>query len=507
MILHPHRNRIPTLRTGFAVALLGLAISARGYARAEETAPAADVASAATAPAEPPAAEEVPKTPGPWVHGSFSTGLESAWDDKASDIEWNQFLRLNLDPPSVPKLHLRGSLWTTENLDGDEEPGSRLFSIDDTYDSNVRARLLDLYAQVDDVLGGAILRIGRQRILDGPMFNRIDGLYLNWNIEKWNVYVYGGARASIYNHNEDNLALGAGVAYQLTASTRLGADAFYGNEHRDSLSFASELDNHMVSLSLYQRYLTNHWLSARVTFMEDGAEEMALDASGYIERADLTYLVSYHNQLDRVDDRINQLTGYYRVLGPHERYHHFHADLQRPFSKKLTLGVETDWHLSSNDSVYTANRDYLRLATTVSAKDLYKGLNFNAALEHWNVSGDSSLWLVTGEVGRKWKRYDLALGANYEQYRDQIVDYNPWPNRLYIASFLLIPGVSPHFNPGVQLTDTSRLVTREGIYSFYLRFKWAINDEQRLSTRVSLEEDDGPDSPYWRMQASYEIDF
>lgn len=485
-------------------------------AAAETPAPAGDAASAPAA-AEPAA--------GDWVNGHFSTGIDTAWDDKASDIELNQFLRLNVDPPSVPKLHFHTSLWTTENLDGNEDSGTRLYGIDDAYDEAVRVRLLDLYMQADDVLGGATLRLGRQRITDGPLFNRIDGLYLNWDLDRWNVYVYGGVRASIYNGHEDNLALGGGASYQLTKSTRIGVDAFYGNERRHSgddvqrswsdllfgrdypRSVASELDNHMVALNLYQRLGTNHWLSARATFQEDGADELALDLSGYIQAADITYLLSYHNQLDRVEDRINQVTGFYRILGPHERYHHFHADLQRPITKKLTLGLETDWHIASNDSIYTANRDYLRTALVLSGKDVYKGMNFRVALENWDATGESDMWIVTGEIGRKWKAYNLAFGVNYEQYRDEYVDYNPWPNRLNIASFLFVPGVSPGIRPGVWLTDTANVVTRENIYSFYSRFTWEIDKRQRLMTRVTLEEDDGPDSPYWRVQASYEIDF
>lgn len=460
-----------------------------------------------------------------WIHGTYETGIETVWNDSESDLELHQNIRVNADPPSIPKLHLHGSMWTTEDLDGDESSNSSLYGIDDTYDGDIRARLLELYAQIDDIFEGATLRIGRQRILDGPLPNRIDGVYFNWNKDRWDVYAYGGARASIYDSDENDLALGAGATYRLTRTTRVGFDAFYGNERRkdddvysvslrsrllygnSGRSSAAELDNHLFAVSLYQSFAQNHWLSARIKFQEGGADEMALDLSGYFERADLTYLISYHNQLDRVEDRINQLTGYYRVLGAQERYHHLHVDLSRPLTAKLTLGLQSDWHLASNESVYTANRDYFRVATMLSGKDLYKGIGFSLALEHWNATGDDRFWLVTGEVGRKWSKFDLALGADYEQYRDEVVDYNSWPNRLNIASFLLIPGISPHFSPGVLATDTQTVVTRENIYSVYLRFKYDINDTQRLKTRVTFEEDDGPDSPYWRVQASYEIDF
>lgn len=527
-----HVHTFEAYRPGIAVIALFLAGLFSGTGFAEDPAPAAEAAvptteatAADSAGADAPEAATGDKEKSRWIHGSFETGIETVWDDSESDVELHQNLRVNADPPSLPRLHVRGSMWTTEDLDGDERSDSSLYGIDDTYDGDIRARLLELYAQVDEVFEGATLRIGRQRILDGPLPNRIDGLYLNWNRERWDVYAYGGARASLYDSDEDDLALGTGATYRLTRTTRVGFDVFYGDEHRKSSdavevplrsrllggnytrSIASELDSHMFALSFYQSFRQNHWLSARMKFQEGGANEMALDVSGYFEKLDLTYLFSYHNQLDRVEDRINQLTGYYRVLGAQERYHHFHFDVQRPLTPKLTLGLQSDWHLSGADSVYTANRDYLRVATVLSGKDLYKGLGFSLALEHWNATGADRFWLVTGEVGRKWEKYDLALGADYEQYRDEVVDYNAWPNRLNIASFLFIPGISPHFSPGVLALDTSSVVTRESIYSIYLRFKYEINDTQRLNTRVTFEEDDGPDSPYWRVQASYEIDF
>jgi hypothetical protein len=513
-----------TARAAGLVLLTGLTICAM----ADEAAPAsaATPATVEAAPADAPA----PPTSDPpaqsrWVHGRFETGIEAVWDDSESDLELHQNLRVDVDPPQVPRLHIRGSLWTTEDLDGDEQDNSSLYGIDDAYDGDIRARLLDLYAEIEDVFDGATLRIGRQRILDGPLFNRIDGLHLNWNGGKWDVYAYGGVRASLYDSDENDLALGGGAAYQLTATTRLGFDAFYGRERRKDdgddgvpwrarifqgdypRTIDTDLDNHLVAVNLFQRFGENHWLSARAQFHEDGAHEFGIDVSGYVERLDVTYLVSYHHQLDRIEDRINQATGFYRVLGAQERYHHFHLDLQRPLTKKLTLGLQSDWRLSGDDSVYTANRDYLRVATVLTGKDLYKGIGFSLALERWDASGADNFWLLTGEVGRKWGKYDLALGADYEQYRDEVIEYNPWPNRLNIASFLFIPGVSPGFRPGVLASDTSQVVTRESIYSLYLRFKYAINETQQLSTRVTFEEDDGSDAPYWRVQAAYEIEF
>lgn len=478
----------------------------------EEGAPAAEAETA-------PEAEDA-KPKGDWLSGRFETGMDAAWDGYGSDVELYQVLRLTAKPAGAPKLKLQSSLWLTEDLDGDEARYSTLYGIDDGEGGDVRARVLELYLQASDVLGGAELRVGRQRLLDGPFYNRIDGLRLRWDKPRWDGYVYGGTRASLYEDPFNDLVAGAGLGVRAGQGTRIGVDLYHAEDDRDidyargwwrGLFGGRPLDTHVqdqsLALSLHHRFNAYHWMHAELMLHNDGAHEYAMDFTGLIQRWELTYLINYRRQFDRVNDRVNDLTGYYRILGGLEPFHHVHLGLQRPLTQRLTLGVESDIHDASGGYDYGTNRDYVRVATTLSAAGLGKGFGFDLSLDRWNTSGSDGSWIVTGEINRKWKAFEWALGADYEQYRYEFVDYNPWPRWVKNALVLAVPGIYPGFSPLVLLTDTREVVAREEIHSLYSRFAWRINERQRFTARVSYEEDEGPFAPYWQFRASYEIQF
>ncbi len=503
-----------------ALALIGLGVA---HAQDDAESAPANVDAAVTTEA---GSEEAVGTPGEksdWVDGRFETGIDADWSDRDSDVDLHQSLSIRLQPPNTPRLQIRGALWMTEDLDGDEAGGSLLYDIDNASSADVRARLLTLYLQADDVLGGAQLRLGRQRILDGPLYNRIDGLYLKWYRPVWDAYLYGGARASIYEDAHDDLALGAGVGYRPFASTRLGIDFFYGDEHRNDdirrgpwawlldlrypRQVASEVDGQIVALSLHQRFGQNHWLHAKFLVEDGDADEFQLDLSGYFPKLDLSYHLNYRQQLERVTDQTSAFSGYYRVLGSQEEYQHLHLSVQRPITETWAVALEGDWHASEADDAYSANRDYWRLATVFSGTKIGPGLDLSMALEWWEVDGGEGAWVVTGEIGREWENFEIAFGADYEQYRNEFVEYNPLPLWIRQAGTIFVPGIFAGFTPGVHLLDTTRVETREEIYSAYLRGRWQFAESQALRARVTYEQDDGPDAPYWRVQAAYELQF
>jgi hypothetical protein len=460
-----------------------------------------------------------------WISGNLRLELDAIHGHRASDVDFDQTLRMRIEPPKHPRLRFVTSFWLTEDLDGDEDPDVGLYDIDSGYGSDIQTRLLSLYLEADDVLGGATLRLGRQRILDGPLYNRIDGLHLKWVKNRWTTYLYGGARASLYEDAHNDLVLGVGADYRVGNNTRVGIDLFYGDEHRDGedrvrrglyarllgLDFPreveTEIDDRLIAFRLYQRFFENHWLYAEFLVQNERADELTLDLTGFFEATDITYHLSYRRRLARAEDRVNALTSFYRVLGAQEKYHQIHASVQRPFTERFTLALEADWHDSDDDSPYTGNRDYIRLALVASVTNIYKGVNLETALERWDVDGGEDAWVITGEVNRKWDKWEVALGADYEQYQDRFVDYNPWPYWIRQSANLLIPGIYTGFSPAVYFLDDRVVQTREEIYSVYSRVRWEFAENQALSFRVRYEQDDGPDAPYWRLRAAYELDF
>jgi len=504
---------------------------------AEQAAPAApaekpaEQAATADKAAEKPAegsdaARPAPaKGPSKWYDGSLQIGADTQWSQGDSDVNLNQTLQLNINPPSYPKLHLRGMLWMHEDLDSDESKSSPLRDINDGYDSDVRARPLYLYAELDDLWGKSVLRIGRQRIQEGVAFNRIDGVYYKQTNGPLDWYVFGGVRASIYRDTHDDAVFGGGASYKFGDKTRLGLDIYYGNEDRAERDevlpgllprlfdwsyprrIKEDISDDMVAFSIWQEITANIHAYGKFTLHNGESDEYLLDITGFVPSWNVTYDLAYRRRLDTIEDRVTDLAGYYRILGPYDAYDDLMLSVHRPLTEKLVLSLEAERHNSRGDDEYTSNRDYMRYAAILSADKLAGGVNATVSLARWDADLGEGSWIVTGEVSKTFGKVKLSLGADYQQYKDVYEKYNPAPYRLNRLATWVVPGFYTNYRPLVNIFDTGHVATYNDIHTFYTKLKWAVCTDQDLTSQISYEEADGPDSPYWRARVSYEIRF
>lgn len=479
-----------------------------------------------------------------WFRGSFEAGVDYRHSDRDSDVDMDQSLRFQIDPPKHERLRLRGSLWLNEDLDGDEVRSSVLRGINDASTSDVRARLLYLYLDVDDLWGRSTLRIGRQRMVEGVGYNRIDGLSFRQRHAYWNWYAFGGVRASIYDDAHNDPVLGGGVAYRPTPKTRLAVDLYYGEETRSrrdlvfpelltrliGLGFPRRVDKSVndkaVALSAWHELTPNVRLYGRYIWKDGNGDELQLAATGYVPAWDLTYEVDVHSQLTTAGDGVNDLTSFFRILGEFKPYYNVLVALHYPLTEKMLLSLEAEFNESEEDDPFTANRDYGRVALILDNEDLFKGVDTIIALEHWSVTGGESTWSISGEVNREWKKFEMKAGVDFERYEDRFVRYNTLnfgnrflgyedsfvrlnllPNLLEFAGFDLSPGIFSGFGSILAFLDTTIVETHENIYTFYTEGKWALTEDQDVTAGLTFEEDDGPDAPYWRIKAEYSIRF
>ncbi|NIA13973.1 MAG: hypothetical protein GWP08_07820, partial [Nitrospiraceae bacterium] len=401
-----------------------------------------------------------------------------------------------------------------------------LRDLNDASGADVRVRPLYLYVEVDDLWGDSTLRLGRQRIVEGAAYNRIDGLYFKQRHLVWDWYVFGGARATIYDDALSDLVLGGGVSYRPGRGTRLSLDAYYGEERRGGsdevrrpfwydllgLSFPrrvdEDLDDWLVSLSVWQEVTPHLRVFGRLDLQDGSANELLLTATGYVPPWDLTYELSYRSQLNSLGDRVNDLTGFYRTLGVYEEYDNFLIALHKALSEKVAVSVEAEFHDAENDYWESANRDYNRYALIVSAQPLVKNVGATVALEKWDVGDGEGTWAVTGELTKSWDSVALTVGADYERYEDRITYYNAPLLPLTRLARSIIPGLYPGgYMPAVQIFDQWVVHTHEDIHSVYAKLRWNVCPDHEATAGITYEEDDGPDSPYWRVQAGYSIRF
>lgn len=470
------------------------------------------------------AAAEAAGKPNVWYKGRFNAEIDARSAGGDTDVDLSQTLALDITPPKYPKLTIRGLLWLNEDLDSDHE-NSALADIDDAYNASVRGKLLHLYVELDDVWGDSTLRIGRQRILESPVYNRIDGIFFKKDYGKVDWYAFAGARASIYDDAHDDLVIGGGTSAWVTPKTRIALDAFYAEEDRSSGNevyrfpwhdwlgssyprrVKTEVDSRQISLTVMHYLNERHSLFGRYTLHDGDSDEIQLTATGVFAKREIVYNVSYRRRLDLLEDRANDVTGFYRIVGVWDEYDDLFATVQVPMTEKLTLGLEGQIHESHGDNRNNANRDYWRGAVVLGVDELAPNLDLTAALEYWDVSDGEGVWAITGDIVRTWERWKLTVGADYERYEDRVVEYQPeyfWAHQ-GLAFFL--PRYFFGALPWYRLFDVDVVETHENIYTVYGKVDYKFRENQDMWMRLTFEEDDGPDSPYWRLQAGYTIRF
>lgn len=498
-------------------------------------APASDApAPEAEAPVEAPATEEAAPAPEAaagdeasapakrWYRGTFEAEVDSVFTDGGSDLDFSQYLRLEADPPKTPRLHLRGSLWLHQDLLSDEGKSSTVRDINDASSSDVQARLLYLYADIDDVLGDqSVLRIGRQRIQEGATYNRIDGLYLKKRLSKVEWYGFLGARASVYRDTSDDLVLGGGVAYLPSSRTRIALDGYYAEESRYGVAttrdfsplrgytrpIASEIDDSKVTVSLWHSFGANTNFFARLGMLGSELDELSLSLNGFVPRLNVLYDVNYRQLFNTTGDTTGDLSPFYQILGQYREYQTLYMGLHRPITEKVTISLEGEIRNSENDDFYSGNRDYSRIATILDVDDLCKGFGVTTSLEYWDVSGGEGTWTVTGEINRTWENFEWRAGVDFVRYKDRVVEYDRNAAFLDAALVAFVPGIYPGFSWFTQANSTRVVDTRENVYSIFTELNWEFREDQTIFAKFSFEEDDGPDSPYWHSRAGYRVRF
>ncbi|MBW7863386.1 MAG: hypothetical protein H3C30_03105 [Candidatus Hydrogenedentes bacterium] len=485
---------------------------------------------------EQEAADDTPPAPeagaaaasGKWFGGSVRTGFDGMWADGGGrDLELNQYVRFQADPPNAERLHLRGAFWTNADLDSPKPDTSILRDLDDTYDQSLLFRVSHLYLDVDDLWNDSTLRVGRQRILEGAAYNRIDGLYFKQRMPLWDWYVFGGSRATYYDQDFDDLATGAGVSLRPFTQTRIALDVFYGNEKRfvgreyslhgpvaavlyrlTGEDEAKTVDTATLSLSVHQTI--NQYLSlfGRFNLVDDEGNELLLSATGWIPAPfDLTYEATYRRQFNSVGDRMSDMTGYYRLMGTYESYDNWYLALHRPITAQIMASLEAEFRNSHAEN--WTNRDYQRFAASLSGENLFNTAEIDArlGLEHWDASGGEGTWAVVGEVGRDWDKWKLAVGADYQRYEDRVIVYNTPLKWLDMARVWFAPGILQGYNPLLLFFDRYAVEMRENITTIYVRAGWTPAEDHEFGAKVTFEEGDGPDMPVWRLQADYTYRF
>ena len=417
-----------------------------------------------------------------WFSGELELGLNAGRSSRDSDIELEQLLRLNVDPPKQPSVHVRSTLWTIEDLDGDESPTSPFRGLSDTSDAAINARLLRLYVELESEKDDARIRLGRQRITDGVAYNRIDGVYLSLSRSNWDYYAFLGARASIYENSHDDISTGAGVAWRLRPGTRLALDIFYGEDERRRVG-SDDVESTLTSLSLRHALNAYHHLFGRATWHEDNLDEFQFSAQGVLPDDVLLYVLSYRKRVSTLDERPTDFPQFYHVVGELNGYDDVQAIVSVPIGNRFEVGLEAQSHDAETSSLTSGNRDYQRYGLSFSIDEIAGHYDARLIFEYWDARHGESEKTISGEVSRQWARTEATVGVDYDRFQDRIIQYDP-------VDF-----------------DTFFIESKEDIYSLFFKLRYDLNEQSSLMIRTSVEEDDTTDAPYWRLYTQYTYRF
>lgn len=524
--------RVSPRLIALACALGVAAATAQESVTVEEAAPTQEAPPVAEEPAETEA--DAPdqnigaEAPDPirqkWYSGTFETRLDAELSDRDSNLLLDQILRAEITPPNRPRLRIKGGLWLLEDLDGHESSTSSIADLHNTFESSVQLRVLHLYLEVDDLWGESTLRLGRQRILESPAFNRIDGLYFAQRRLGWGWYIFGGARASLYEDAHNDRTLGGGVNIELTRKTRLALDAFYGEDDRGDdevfrgplasvfgLGFPRrvkrEIDSRLFSVTLQHQLTPRHHLYARYTLFDGDSDELLASATGVIGAREITYHFTVQRREQTLGDRVNDLTGFFRVLGEQNEFTELLATTQIPINDHLSVSLEGQFRETESDDPETANRDFQRYAAGLHGHDLWRGIDAHITAELWDVSDGEGSVAITGGVSKEWEQLKLTAGVDFERWEDRIIEFRPFVlPATRLAGRFIVP-VRRFSDVIAGLFDTEVVDTHENIYSIFTELDYVLNERQEISLELSYEQDDGPDSPYWELDAAYRLRF
>lgn len=464
-----------------------------------------------------------------WLSGYFEIGMDADFARRDSDIDLYQNLRLRVDPPKLERVRFDAAFWLNEELGPSGSRGNVLRDINDSTDAAIRLRVPHLYMEVDDLWGDSTLRVGRQRIREGVAYSRIDGLYFKQSWARWDWYVFGGARASLYEDDFfDDPVYGGGVSYRPRRGTRIAFDTHHAEERhyrhtplvrgriphlvetlrgRDFTRRESRLAvDRLYTFSFWQDLGDLHRLFGRYTVRDGRSDELIVDLTGSGLPWGISYQLTYRGRFQEVKNAVTDLAFFYRVQGTYERYDNILAAVHKAITERLSLSLESEFMESGGNSAYAGPRDFQRYAAVLAMKDARPGLDFSVGLHRWVVQGGESLWSVNGEVKKAWKQFEVVAGLDFQRYQDVLVRYDP-NDFVFYRGLFYSPSDPFGRRAGVPLTDQWAAKTRENVYGVYSRFRWDIDERQALRTSLRYEEDDGRQSPYWRLQTEYSIRF
>jgi hypothetical protein len=410
--------------------------------------------------------------------GGYVRGkLEARWADSDSDLDLRTDVLLDAihrgEDMSI-RARLNGSAhW---DVSGDQDRGDVLYDYWDTFDSELRARLYELFVEADGLLDGAVkLRLGRQFFQEAVPLH-FDGLRadvdLGEAVEGLDLSVLGGL---IVYHDErsrngDWLA-GLAARYRAGKATTIRFEYYHVAEEFDGINDTvvdpalqtyrlddENLDDDYFGLSVWHAIDRRFRLYGRSTLLNGDFNELQLRGRYTSEDGVWGATLEFYEMFERLRNVTNDLSPYVPLLGTYEPFWRLGGRVEfRPDDAWLFQAGYTRRELEDDDDEGPFNHTFDHYFATATAFGLVRpGLDLSLIMNGYESDRNDTFALGGSADYEATKELTVSAGVDYALFK---YDF---------------------------LQDTER----EDVWSYWLDARWRVAEKTDLRGRLSLTDDD-----------------
>lgn len=403
------------LATALAVACstaVAHAESAAGFQDPPQNPPGQSQPANQPAPTPPEGGSSVGKG---WFRGTWTNRyyLRSNGDDSDNDV----VSLLTLDLGHADKDRVTGHFAGRMSYDLDGRDGS-FQSIDDSRGGPFDAYVYDAYADIHQIKGFELVRIGRQSVYETPEVAFFDGAHVAlepMGALQFQLGGYGGMSTHLYEsaHSGD-LTAGAYAQVRPWTGNRMRVDYMH---LEDEARFGSH-ENDLLGGGVWQsitRYVDVDGQYSRI-------EDRDRDAQGHllvrVPEWKLLTRFGYYRLLEDQGSLVIEADPFFQALNEVHPYDEWSAMAAVDVAEHVRVQGSTDLRRVDDEAdIGFYNRDYDHYAATVGLFDLQpKGLSLDGTLDLWNSNGQTiKTW--GGSVTYEFGKTRLSAGSSYSLYK------------------------------------------------------------------------------------------
>ncbi len=375
----------------------------------------------AQAPPPNPAATQIRDAPAaapPWLRGSLASRYWGRWTSDASDHDLYGTLTLDVGDADVHPVSGRFVGRLAWDVDGAESAGSPFYSLSDTSDHDLEGLLYEAYVDLNRVPHLAMVRVGRQTIVDTPELGFFDGLRIETGKlgpAEFEAGAYGGVSAHLYeeSHSGDWTA---GVFTQLRPWTkgRVRLDWMHLEDER----LLQARDDDLFAAGIWQQLADGLRVEGQYSRFADRDRDVRASAFYTLPAPDLSLRATYYQMLATQRDLVLEADPLYSALREYFPFWQAHLSASKGFGECMRVDGGADVRrVTDAGHIGIFNRDYERYFLTLGLSDLLDGLDLQLTGDLWQSAGQDSTGFgldVTKRLGTAWT---ASAGTYYSLYK------------------------------------------------------------------------------------------